>query len=369
MFRKKLELVYKNDRMLPTIEYAARTCWYSHDKRDLKDIELYLESLLKVGHESWMEHSCIIVKSAGFSEMDIMRNVLLTKQDNSSSVTMANVIEGNDCWYIGLNLRSIRSILKDGDKESPFYISLLQDIVKKDLPSCCFNDILPSADNYTNIYSKFDSYPVFNENDEFGVITGLSQLYKDISKLLLEYSDLSLAGIKKLIVVTFMVNMPRGINEQFLRHRMSSFSKESMRYVNVDRNFKCLVTKDLKNRTVKMPVGLIDPNKKLKIGDESYFDLTPYNLIAITKKFYDELIKQGSRKEDARSMLTLSMMGPCVTTKTITQLEHCFELRLAKATQMDHRRVMYYLYKYMMGIYGMDRILTDFSDIIYIADF
>ena len=74
-------------------------------------------------------------------------------------------------------------------------------------------------------------------------------------------------------------------------------------------------------------------------------------------KAYEELLKVGVAKEQARAVLPLSLMSECYWTCSLHALLHFFDLRLAPHSQAEIRDYASAVRELVLKVDGMDRLL------------
>ena len=72
---------------------------------------------------------------------------------------------------------------------------------------------------------------------------------------------------------------------------------------------------------------------------------------------YEELLKAGVAKEQARAVLPLSLMSECYWTCSLHALIHFLKLRLASHSQAEIRDYAYAVRELIMSVEGMSRLL------------
>jgi len=119
--------------------------------------------------------------------------------------------------------------------------------------------------------------------------------------------------------ITFRISeVSRALTHQLVRHRTFSFSQQSQRYVRED-GFDYVVPDSIKNH----------PNELV---------LASYTAIMeAIQNTYNEYIKDGIPKEDARFLLPNACHTEIVVTADFRNLKHFFGLRLDKHSQWEIR--------------------------------
>lgn len=112
-------------------------------------------------------------------------------------------------------------------------------------------------------------------------------------------------------------NVSRSLTHQLVRHRLMSFSQQSQRYC------------DAKNSRFVFP---LENNSTVHYNDyENHFHESML--------LYDELRRDGVKKEDARAILPNNIATHIVTSGFSNGWEHYFKLRCAKDAQREIRLV------------------------------
>lgn len=168
--------------------------------------------------------------------------------------------------------------------------------------------------------------------------------------------------IKKLIVsgheasiehysfsVRFIID--RGISHEIVRMRLCSFSQESTRYVNYQKKGIEFI---LPPWVTDIPLGEYDLNEK------DFIDVYPKEyekrltmlpeidrkqavwLLALLKseRYYNYLISNGWKPQEARSVLPNSLKTEIVVTANIREWRHIFKLRTSLSSHPQMREIM-----------------------------
>ena len=119
---------------------------------------------------------------------------------------------------------------------------------------------------------------------------------------------------------TFRIEgISRACLSQLTRHRLASYSVESMRYCDVSEN------------VIVMP----DSMRNADLLDKHlYFDAIEYAIAT-----YQNLIDSGIPREDARFVLPLGITTNLLITANFRQLRHMIQLRTAPSAQWEIRQL------------------------------
>jgi len=142
-----------------------------------------------------------------------------------------------------------------------------------------------------------------------------------IQAVVLEHGDWSVVEHAALTVV-FRVD--RGVTHELVRHRLFSFTQESTRFVNYAK---------------KTDLEFIEP-AELKSGEggsSSRFLWT--NSIGESERTYLDLLRNGIRPQEARSVLPNALAATIAVTGNLRNFRHFLLMRTSKETHPDFRRV------------------------------
>lgn len=119
--------------------------------------------------------------------------------------------------------------------------------------------------------------------------------------------------------VTFLVDeISRTCSHQIVRHRIASYTQESQRYVSALQN------------------GYIIP---FEIAKVSKYRKAYQDFMRQSTRFYQELVAQGFKKEDARFILPQGIGTRLLVTMNMRELRHFLDLRLDRKAQWEIRGV------------------------------
>lgn len=122
--------------------------------------------------------------------------------------------------------------------------------------------------------------------------------------------------------LTFKVITDRAIANEIVRHRLSSYSQQSSRYV------------DLSDLRVILPLEI----ETYSIG------YAMVDFLQQCEQFYQKLIELGATKDVARSVLPLATATELVMTMNFRSLRHFLKLRMAKSAHRNIREVARQIY-------------------------
>ena len=118
---------------------------------------------------------------------------------------------------------------------------------------------------------------------------------------------------------TFSIEgISRACSHQLVRHRIASYSQQSQRYVNGNK-FSCVIPPE------------IEKNKNLKAAF--------FNHIKSSMEFYEAMVDNGVKKEDARYLLPNAITTNIVVTMNARELIHFIGLRTSPRAQWEIRQL------------------------------
>lgn len=124
----------------------------------------------------------------------------------------------------------------------------------------------------------------------------------------------------------------RGVSHEIVRHRIASYSQESTRYCNYNKE------KFGKELTLIRPFFWNEDEKKYRVWLE---------VMEKIENSYNELITLGAKPEEARSILPNSLKTEIVVTMNMRELRHFLRLRTSKKAHPQMREVASMLLKYV----------------------
>ena len=269
-----------NDGMLKHIELCGRVCYKSEDKIKDDTAAIFVNGLIKSGHTSVLEHGTVYLK------------VNVNQRDTYFK-------------YCGNKYSKTNSI---GEVET-----------------------------------TINDYKGLRENPNlkwFGFITTNYRVLVE-NKWLddLQYQCEPTEFHEKRVTVKFICD--RGVSHEFVRHRVFSFTQESTRYCNYNKDkFDNQITyiipcwfKGLKESTIEELKEVYGDNAETINKWYSSDNLENNWVISMLDNeiIYSNLIEEGWKPEQARNILPNSLKTELMMTGFVSDWKHFFELRCSKA--------------------------------------
>jgi len=127
------------------------------------------------------------------------------------------------------------------------------------------------------------------------------------------------------ISISVRIICDRGITHELVRHRLCSFSQESTRYANYSKE------KFGKEITVIRPFFWEKGSQAYELWADAMQN---------AEWAYFDLLSEGAKPQEARSVLPNGLKTDIVTTANIRNWKHIFNLRCSKASHPQIRQIM-----------------------------
>jgi flavin-dependent thymidylate synthase len=346
-------VLYKN-KLVENI-YEACTCCYDNTKSiNYLEKKEYIEKRISAGHESILEHgklailfndiphsmysSIIELMGLEYSKWLEFYTVELENGDYNLIVNgsiraykhFLNNLEGN-VYDRNLIILNICKVLTENTVKELYgenkYLKFDFIDVEPDVSDIEKNKIGISYD--VVLKKPIDNMTTNGEPNIKKVDMGIDELIskeRDIQDVIYKtgFNDTVLLNIIPVTIVFY--NMSRTATHQLVRHR-NAITQESQRYVNY------------KNATFTIPIPNYNDDKEYTIDVFGNKITVPLTVLATgLTKVYDQLIKQGLKKEEARAFLPANInCGRLYMTFTLSNLLAFLKLRTDSHAQSEIR--------------------------------
>lgn len=342
------KIIYENDHTT-LVHDSCRICYNKEVENTFEDKLKYIASKVKLGHESILEHSNVVIKIVITKELNLdLIEVLnhtrylnvITKEDKKDKIEIV----------LGGSIRGYKHIFRNIRK--PFnenkVLSILRELMYE-LPYCYFTDFIEDGimeeSRFKNIDVKLETKldkdgniiesnrDVFNkiERERFDIlgIDNILDIWTSVDK---HFDNYSLYEIMDLATISIKFKgVSRTASHQLVRHR-AGITQLSQRYVDMT-NCKFLSPDEFKPE-------IYDKNKKYEVklfGKEK--ELTLKEIGDTINSVYPQLVEQGLLKEDARSYLANNTETTLYMTFTLRNFIKFLELRTHKSAQAEIRNL------------------------------
>ena len=135
----------------------------------------------------------------------------------------------------------------------------------------------------------------------------------------------------------FEIETTRDIARQILRHRSFSFQEFSQRYADVSAIQDQFVFREARLQDAKNRQNSIE-NTDEEL--QNWFDYQVHSIQSAARQIYEEALKRGIAKEQARCVLPEGLtMSRLYMTGNIRSWKHFVDLRSANGTQKEHQLI------------------------------
>lgn len=152
--------------------------------------------------------------------------------------------------------------------------------------------------------------------------------------------------------LTLEIECPKDIAIQLLRHRSFTFQEFSQRYANVSdmgMTYRECRLQDQKNRQN----SLENDNEQLA----KWWYMAQTDIIDTSTMLYDQAIKKGVAKEQARAILPIGLtMSRLYVTGNIRSFIHYLTVRLDPTTQKEHRQLARAIYDEINKVFDLSAL-------------
>lgn len=146
--------------------------------------------------------------------------------------------------------------------------------------------------------------------------------------------------------VTVRIVCDRGVSHEIVRHRIASYSQESTRYCNYQKD------KFGNELTFIKPMFWEENSPEYNIW---------YDTMQKIEENYMQLINMGAKPQEARSILPNSLKTEIVVTMNLREWRHFFKLRTSEAAHPQMREIAGMILKEFKNLIPI--IFDDFSNI------
>lgn len=347
----------------PNLYLAHRAARVSINKPISEDIEArkkHIENLVKLGHESILEHtnviSMITIPENSMALLGIPNMIQLLDMLSKAKYLTYAIAEkdGNINILLGGSIRGYIHLVRENSERNNF-MYLIREIMYNSMEKCFLRSLIneglleeekctyePNAEMKTTFVDG-------NENEEDNKFEVTAAAPKDPEVIKDKYADIVYFQDPKIIIKKiqsygfkiwdalkvsqisiFFHDVSRACANQLVRHR-AGITQESQRYVESE-------TKD----NFINPLSELDKYKDI----DTVFKEVMENYTEEMFCQYKKLIDHGILREDARSWLPMNVKTKLMMTFTIWGLIKFLELRMDSHAQWEIQRVANHVYKF-----------------------
>lgn len=340
------EIVYQNDHTV-LVHDSCRICYNKKMDKNFEERMKYIADKVKIGHDSILEHSNVIMKLSLTKELypELCEVLTTARYLNSKIVDTNNKIE----VLLGGSIRGFRHILKTIKNSNNIVFNIIKECLYE-LPYCYFIDMIEDNIFEKRLFNNFDiksevtvdniSGDIIKTKRNNGIkikkdkyeILGIDDVIK-VYNLVNNHDELfTIDDILDMVTISILFKgVSRTASHQLVRHR-AGITQLSQRYVNMkDSNF--LSPEEFKpekyNSTTKYKINISDIEKELTLKEIGKLELG----------IYEQLLEQGLLKEDARSFLPSNIETSLYMTFTFKNFIKFLQLRTGKGAQAEIKQL------------------------------
>ena len=311
---------------------AARICVGMDYDRDREKQKANVSKIVGYGHESVLEHSNIITGVVVGKQNDTFALVEFLSGLKYLNYHIYDESQDEYVILIGGSLRGYKHIIRNVNNDNVYVKhikNILYDNTPKELNEDFIRDgIMEESNFFDNEYlNKVEMYE--NSKKETGRVELISIddpfiIANEVRKLF--DINIPVRDILDLCTATFLFKrLSRTASHQLVRHR-NGITQESQRYVDYG---NASFIDPLLEEAIANHEETKDDTYSAKLRDISAYCVDSYN----------ELRKEGIKKQDARAILPNNIATRLYMTFTYTNLIKFIELRTAKGAQAEIRNI------------------------------
>ena len=287
------------------IEKIGRVCYKSNSEYTEDTAVRFIQSLIKSGHTSVLEHVNFIFEVSDHT-YEYYPFVNYSRTLNMSSPPFSL---GDQATTRCLASTNLRAILENN-------YTLFMAAILKVYPK--FKDIFPEGIEERARYQW-----------------GSAVLIEDLSV----YSNVTAEEVRKHMYYTFQFLTDRGVTHEMVRHRIASFTQESTRFCNYS------------NDKFGNEIRCIRPAEwdTWDAGRQSVYE----NTLKYAETSYMRLIQMKATPQQARGVLPTDLATTIVMTANVQEWNHFFNLRSRGTTGKPHPNMQYVATK-ALGLFESD---------------
>lgn len=350
-------LIYQNAH-IDIVHDACKLCYKSKHETELEKKLKYIEDKVKLGHESVIAHSNVIVMVIDPNNDTMEEYAEVLTAGNFLRSVFERDENGNVYYLFGGNIRAYKGLYRNIKNDDNIIAKKIMEALYR-TPKEYYYDFITAGimEERSFIDSevlydtlKLNSLEVINNGDKVQIINidDIEQIMYEIEQVtytpfkLFDYDDI----LDLCSITVFFKDMSRIITQMATRH-FAGISQQSQRYVDES---KAIVNNPLKF-TDYLPI-----NKEFDIPGMGKMTLD--ELGEKLTSIYSHLRQQGLKKEDARFYLPQGVKSSLYMTFTIRNLIHFLSVRLEESAQHEIRliseSILNPLEEYLKPVIGED---------------
>lgn len=305
-----IKLIYVGKNSSKLVEYAGRICYNSYDKMTENSFADFIKGIVLSGHESVIEHTNLVyaIKNFYYDVSNRYSEICESVFKIVSLNPLVKINNVNGVIFISGNLRVFKDLCREWYRRGNIKSKVIEYILESfyTMPKFFFEDMIK------NKIMEESKFLAITNNERVDMYDDISPRNITNEVTLLSSSLLYLEGklLPRESTLTFEITEPRYTSHQEVRHRLSSYSQQSQRYINFSKGV-CYIPEHLP--------------EVIKDVMETKFE-EDFNT-------YENLLKMGVKKEDARIILPEATMSKLIVTRNIENWKHYLHERTSPRAQ------------------------------------
>lgn len=336
-------LVYKNDH-ITLCHKACKACWGKELETGYFDMCKFIENRVKVGHESVLEHSNVVIEIV--KDYDFENTLAEKVFDLVGDMKYLNIVtkyrNGKEYLLMGGSIRGYKELIRYAPDPNSELLTIILKLLTQNLDPCYFVDFIEAG---LCTESDFINKPIYNYQKEnlcknkaalpCSIVENVDP-YIDLWENLVDHTVYTTRELYKMLTITInFKDLSRAASHQLVRHR-NGITQSSMRYI------------DARNAKFHIPPLVSGQTYTINIFNNEY-KLSFEDILNMELSIYEQLRSQNVVKEDARGILGMnSKSEDLYMTFTYLTFIKFLQLRTDKHAQYEIRERAVELYDYFV---------------------
>lgn len=340
-------LVYKNDHVT-LCHKACKACWGKPLAQHYFDMCKFIENRVKVGHESVLEHSNVVMEfvqgedAPNFGKPSLADQLFEIVGDTKFLNIATEYVNGQEYLLIGGSIRAYKELIRYTEYPNSELLTVILKTLTQNLDPCYFTDFIEAGLCTEDDFAAKPMYNYVKENAchsrkelPFSTIENVDS-FDELWNNLLNPEVYSTRDLYKMLTITVNFrDLSRAASHQLVRHR-NGITQSSMRYIDCS-NAKFHIPPTVEG--VEYELDILGGKHKMTFDDVLRLELS----------IYEQFRQMGMQKEDARGILGINTKtNDLYMTFTYIHFIKFLELRTDSHAQFEIRERALELYKYIV---------------------
>lgn len=335
-------LVYKNDNVT-LCHKACKACWGKPLAQHYFDMCKFIENRVKVGHESVLEHSNVVMEFVKDYAPKSLSDQLFELMGDMKFLNIATErVNGKEYLLIGGSIRAYKELIRYAENPNSELLTLILKTLTQNLDPCYFSDFIEAGLCTEDDFAAKPMYNYVKENTcynrkelPFSTVENVDS-FDELWNNLVNPEVYATRDLYKMLTITVNFrDLSRAASHQLVRHR-NGITQSSMRYI------------DFSNAKFHIPPTVEGVEYELDILGEKH-KMTFEDVLRLELSIYEQFRQMGMQKEDARGILGINTKTTDLyMTFTYLHFIKFLELRTDSHAQFEIRERALELYEYFV---------------------